>query len=160
MMNWEKGKSSMKKRSFYLAIAISFIAGTIFWPMALVLLSKLERPGLYQRKKEAYSFFYRTMNELFEGTYNSEEGSVSQDALETFKEYKAWLGGKCRLVIGDDSSGYFGGEAFFPSGDIFYVVIVRKDERMVLERFHPEDWERLWRDLMPQNERDSKQHSE
>jgi hypothetical protein len=32
------------------------------------------------------------MHELFQDIYNPEEGSVSQDALETFEQYKPQLG--------------------------------------------------------------------
>jgi len=149
----------MNKSLFRLCLtaAVAFIAGTIFMPMGLVLMSKLERPGRYQQKKEAYSFFYRTMNELFEGTYNPEEGSVSPDALETFKKYGPRLGGKCRLFISDDESGYFDGIAFFPSGDCFSVVVLRiNDDRMVLKSFYPLDWEEFWMRVMPRTENDSK----
>ena len=100
------------------------------------------------------------MRELFEGSYNPVEGSISEDALETFKEHEPRFGDKCRLVISNDPysrsrrrTGYFAGEAFFPSGDHFYVVIVRTGERFVLERFEPWDWELLWMEIMSDTER-------
>jgi hypothetical protein len=105
------------------------------------------------------------MHELFEGKYSPEEGSVSEDALETFKEHAPRLGDKCELFIYDDwynrdrqAAGYFNGKAFFPSGDHFSVVIVRTDGRFVLKRlkrFDAGDWEQLWWELL----RDSEQHS-
>lgn len=140
-----------------LTATIAFITGAVFVLIAIVVWKSHFEPNRPQRQREAYSFFYKKMHELFEGKFNPEEGSISTDALETFKEYKSRLGDKCRLFIGDDSSGYFDGIAFFPSGDCFYVVIVRIDDRMVLERFHPDDWERFWMDVMPRTEHDRKQ---
>ena len=153
------GVSTMNKSLYRLCLtaAIAFIAGAVFVLIAIVVWKSHFEPNRSQRQREAYAFFYKTMHELFEGTFNPEEGSVSTDALETFKKYESRLGDKCRLFIGDDSSGYFGGIAFFPSGDSFYVVIVRMDEHMVLKMFNPEDWERFWMDVMPRTENDNKQ---
>jgi len=147
----------MNKSLFRLYLT-AFIAGTVFIHIAIIAHKSYFATKQSQRQREAYAFFYRTMHEYFEGNYNFEEGSVSPEALETFKEYESRLGDKCRSIIGDDSSGYFGGLAFFPTGDIFYVVIVHmNDGRMVLEVFRPENWERLWKDVIPRTENDSKQ---
>ena len=145
----------MNKSLFRLCLI--FIAGTVFIHIAIIAHKSYFATKQSQRQREAYTFFYKTMHEYFEGNYNFEEGSVSPEALETFKEYESRLGDKCRLFIGDDSSGYFGGIAFFPSGDSFYVVIDQIDNRMVLEMFHPEDWEKFWKDVIPRAENDSKQ---
>ena len=93
----------------------------------------------------ANAFFYRTMQALFQGTYSSEDSSISQEALNTFRKYESTLGGKCWADIGDEESGYHWGVAFFPSGDIFEVIILGDGERFVLTSFDHEDWERLWR---------------
>ena len=123
--------------------AVAFIAGVLVLPVTLVSLSIPKGPSLQQRQ-EARSFFYRTMYELFEGIYNPEEGSVSKDALETFKEYRPRLGDKCHLLLYNDPYGHFGGKAFFPSGDMFHVVIVQIGEHFVLKRFNLGDWEAVW----------------
>ncbi|MHC4593594.1 MAG: VanZ family protein [Planctomycetota bacterium] len=135
-----------------LTAAVAFIAGILVVPATLISLSKLKGPSLQQ---DACYFFYRTMHELFEGNYNPVEGSVSKDALETFKEYGPRLGDKCYLLINDYTYNAFVGKAFFPSGDMFHVVIVRIGEHFVLKRFNPGDWELHWKELMP----DSEQHS-
>ncbi len=139
--------------------AVAFFAGILVVPATLISLNILKGPSLQQ---EACYFFYRTMHELFEGNYNPEERSVSNNALETFKEYRSRLGDKCQFFLYNDwynrnkqKTGYFGGQAFFPSGDTFYVVIVRIDERFVLKVFSPVDWELDWMESMDA----SKQHS-
>ncbi len=140
----QKAKTESVSRLYFTA-AVAFIAGILVVPATLISLSILKGPSLQQ---EARYFFYRTMHELFEGNYNPVEDSVSKDALETFKEYGPRLGDKCQLSIYDDSSGYFGGVAFFPSGDYFWVVIVRIGERFVLKKFNHADWESTWMEVM------------
>jgi len=134
---------------------IAFIAGLLAVPATLFSLSIIKEPSLQQQQKEAIYFFYRTMHELFEGNYNPEEGTVSKNALEKFKEYESRLGGKCRLFIYDDwyshktqMAGYFGGPAFFPSGDMFDVGIERIGGRFVLIKLSPCDWELIWMEQM------------
>jgi len=144
-----------------LTAAVAFIAGIMFAPMAFIALSKLKAPGRYQKQRDAVSFFYKTMNALFEGTYSAEEDWVSPDALKKFREYETQLGGKCELFIVDSTPGYYECVAFFPSGDIFSLAIVRRDGRWVLSYLHPRDWERFWRDALYRYriKRDSDQHS-
>jgi hypothetical protein len=143
-------------RQLFLTATLAFIAGAVFLLISIVALKSFQ-PDRSRRQRKAYAFFYKTMHEFFEGNYNFEEGSVSSDALETLKRYESRLGDKCRLIIGDDSSGYFSGIAFFPTGDSFYVEIVRlSEERMLLRAFHPEDWERFWMEVMPRTENDRK----
>ena len=139
----------MKKRSFCLAIAFSFIIGIIIGIVALILIMiMVDAPRRYQQKREAISFFYSTMYALFEGTYNPEEGSVPEWVLEKFEEYKPQLGGKCKLFIIDSTPGYYECYVFFPSGDIFSLVIDRRDGRGKLGGFHLQDWDRLWKDTL------------
>jgi hypothetical protein len=104
---------------------------------------------------EATSFFYRTINRLLEGSYNSEEGSVSEKALEKFRKYEPQLGDKCWAYIHEDSSGFFLGIACFPSGKIFDVVIIRTGNRWVLDYFYPRKWDLIWREVLYDIERDS-----
>jgi hypothetical protein len=139
----------MKKELFCITVALSFIAGVIFLPMALVLWSHLKGvPSRYQEKREAMSFFYHTMNSLFEGTYNPKEGSVSQEFLERLKEYEPQLGGKCKLFVVDSTHGYYECVAFFPSGNMFRLAVARRDGRWKLTALHPQDWDRSWREIL------------
>lgn len=145
-----------------LITTIAFIAGAVFVLIAIVVWKSHFEPNRSQRKGEAYAFFYKTMHELSEGKFNPEEGSVSTDALETFKKYESRLGDKCWLSIGDGSSGYFEGVAFFPSGDIFCVEIMRVRKHLLLKSFELENWELLWKDILYRYriERDRKQLQE
>ncbi len=131
-----------------LTAAVAFIAGIIFAPMAFIALSKLKAPGRYQQQRDAVSFFYKTMHALFEGTYSAEEDWVSPDALKKFREYETQLGDKCELFIVDSTPGYYECVAFFASGDIFRLVIVRRGQNWVLDGFYSRDWERFWRDVL------------
>lgn len=136
-------------RSICLTAAVSFIAGIIFAPAAFMLLNQLRTPGRYRQKSEAVSFFYSTMHALFEGTYNPEDGSVSPEALKKFREYEPQLGDKCRLFIVDGTPpGYYESLAFFPSGDIFDVVIRKTSQGLILDVFYPRDWEKFWRSVL------------
>ena len=150
----QKAKTESVSRLCFTA-AVAFIAGVLVLPVTLISLSILKGPSLQKQQKEANSFFYRTMHELFESNYNPEEGTVSKDALQTFKEYGPRLGNKCRLFIYDDwysrnkqKTGYFGGPAFFPSGDVFDVGIERMGERFVLKKLRPGVWEPFWMEIM------------
>lgn len=130
---------------------VAFIAGAYFgyffglfvMPHLITKLFLLDR----NIQKEAVPFFYRTMNSLFEGTYNPEDGSIPEAFLEVFEESEDQLGGKCRLFVLDKKSGYYECFAYFPSGDVFSLVIVREKDRWVLEGFRHKDWEDFWRDV-------------
>ena len=129
------GENAMNKQlsSRYLTAIISFIIGIIIGIVALILLmAKVDAPRRYQQKREAISFFYSTMHALFEGTYNPEEGSVSEAFLEKFEEHKLQLGGKCKLFIIDSTPGYYECYVFFPSGDIIKLVIDRRDVYLLI----------------------------
>jgi hypothetical protein len=94
---------------------------------------------------EATAFFYRTANVLFEGTYNSEDGSISERALSRFRKHESNLGNKCYAEIYDNESGYHGGRVFFPSGDLFFVRITPHSEQdFVMTMFTQADWDDLW----------------
>jgi len=131
---------------------VSFVAGIVLTTLAFNVVrwveSSHEATRRHKQRIEANAFFYRTMHALFQGTYSSEDGSISQEALNAFRRYESTLGGKCWAYIGDEESGYHWGMAFFPSGDIFEVIILGDGERFVLTSFDHEDWERLWRDAL------------
>jgi len=133
----------MKRESTTLCLvsAISFIAGVIVGPFAMMILFELISPN---REPQARSFFYRTMNELFEDTYNTEEGSVSPEFLEAFKKYESQLGKKCHLHIFDGTSGYYECFAFFPLGDVFSLAIILENDSWKLYGFDPVEWDPLW----------------
>lgn len=139
--------------------AVGFVAGVLMLPLTVIPLSMLRGPDLQEKQKEASSFFYRTMNELFQSTYNPEDGTVSKEALAILNERAPSLGGKCWLFIYDDwysqqrqRKGYFFGPAFFPSGDMFEVEIERAGEGFVLKQFKPGNWESAWQEMMTNSE--------
>ncbi|MHC4167511.1 MAG: VanZ family protein [Planctomycetota bacterium] len=139
--------------------AVAFFAGVLVLPVALVPLSMFIGPDLQEEQKEAYSFFYRTMHELFEGNYNSDKGTVSEEALLIFSEHGPRLGDKCQWFIYDSlerqRKGYFFGPAFFPSGDMFVVRIERVGKRFTLKEFSPWDWEEAWMELLHSSEQNA-----
>lgn len=135
--------------------AVGFVAGVLVLPLTVIPIGILKRPSLQEKQAEAYSFFYRTMNDVFEGRYDLKEDSVSREALEMLKERAPGLGGKCWLFIYDDwysqqrqMKGYFFGPAFFPSGDMFEVEMERVDKHFMLKKFRPGKWESAWQEMM------------
>jgi VanZ family protein len=115
----------------YFTAMISLIAGILVVPVASMSLTLL-KGSLFQRQQAARYFFYTTMCKLFEDDFDLEEGSLSEEALETFKKHKTQLEDKCKFVINNypynqsrQRTGYFTGLAVFPSGDLFSVVIVQ-----------------------------------
>lgn len=145
----------MMSRSFSrvcLTAVLSFIVGFLCSPVVIGLWKgQFVAPVELQRYKEAHAFFYKTMIELFEGTYNSEDGYISQkphDIPNIYKEYAERLGGKCVVHLEKDSLDDFVGQAFFPSGDVFDVTVARIDGRWKLVDFHHWNWNRLWADRL------------
>ena len=127
---------------------ISFIAGVSVVPLAIggyLGLFVTNRPS---QEQEAKAFFYRTMNSLFEDTYNIEEGSVSTEFMNEFKKYEPQLGKKCRLYIIDSESGYYECFAFFPSGDVFGLQIVLMNDKWILYGFNRRDWDSFWKGVV------------
>lgn len=127
-----------------LVSAISFITGLVAGFLTLAVLLTLLQASSRQREREVESFFYKTMHAIFEGTYDSAEGSVSPKALKTIREYQPRLGNKCHLSIRDSSADYCEGLAFFPSGDCLYVFIDRRGKSWVIKTVDLQDWEGLW----------------
>ena len=135
-------------RLFIVAV-ICFVIGVLFGIVATTLhRTRVVIPEQRQRETEAYTFFYKTMNELSKGTYNPESGFVRRDALNDYKKYADRLGGMCQVHLGKDSAGGFVGKAFFPSGDIFEVGVVRSGGRLYLICFFPRNWKQLWAETL------------
>jgi hypothetical protein len=146
----------MKRETKNLCIisAISFIAGVAVVPLAVMTLGAVVGFfGFFSTNRQsqelrAKAFFYRTMNAIFEDTYNSEEGSVSPEFMDTFKKYEPQLGKKCRLYIIDSHSDYYECFTFFPSGDVFSLQIELMNDKWKLYGFNPWDWDSFWRNAI------------
>jgi hypothetical protein len=107
-----------------------------------------QEPERYQKLvHEAKSFFYKTMYELFDGTYNPEGGYVSQSALDSFKKYRSNLEPICRLVNIYEGYGVFYGEVFFPSGDNFEVTMKKSEKGWILGGLRHLGNKQIWLDL-------------
>lgn len=140
---------NMRISRYFVVGVICFALGFLFG-MVFITIHRARhiKPEERQREREAYTFFYKTMNELSEGTYNPESGFVHQDALNEYKKYADRLGGMCQVHLGKDSAGNFVGKAFFPSGDIFDVEVFRNHEGMMLSFFFYRDWNSVWEDTL------------
>jgi hypothetical protein len=151
----------MKRETKNLCImsAVSFIAGVAVVPLAVVALGvAVGFLGFFStnrqsQEQQAEAFFYRTMNALFEGTYNANEGSVSPEFMNAFKKYEPQLGKKCRLYIIDSTPGYYECFTFFPSGDVFVLQIVLMNDRWILYGFDLRDWDIFWRNAVEDAQR-------
>jgi hypothetical protein len=147
---FKQGDSIMNKPNKRLCLisGVSFFAGVWVGVVTMVILPMLFRHSSYQREQKIKVFFYKTMHAIFEGTYDSNEGSVYSVALETIKEYEPRLGKKCNLFINDSSPDYTEGVVFFPSGDYFYVYIGRKYKKLVIYRFDSLNWQENWSEIL------------
>lgn len=146
----------MKRETTNLCIvsAMSFIVGVAVAPLAVGALGAVVGFSAFfftnrqSQEREAKAFFYRTMNAIFEDTYNAREGSVSPQFMDAFKKYEPQLGKKCRLYIIDSHSGYYECFTFFPSGDVFSVQIELMNDKWKLYGFNTWDWDYFWRDAI------------
>jgi len=142
----------MKKSIFLLCFVavISFIAGFVLCHVRGQI-ARTHRANEYRRieelKKEASSFFYKTMRELYEGTYNPEDGYVVKDIQESFEKYKLKLEPKCRLAYVDEAYGSFFGDVYFPSENVFDVIIKKIDNEWKLTYFKGRDSKSFWHNL-------------
>jgi len=120
---------------------ISFAAGFAFYHYSIRIWdpvyqgNELTNTQVENLRKEAVSFFYQTMPELFEGTYDPKEGYISDEALNTFNKYESRLEPRCRLIDVYFYYGVFFSEALFPSGDRFEVTMRKIDEEWRLNSF-------------------------
>jgi hypothetical protein len=92
------------------------------------------------------------MRELYEGTYNPEDGYVSQSAYESFREFKSKLEPQCHLTNIDENYGTFSGYVFFPSEDVFIVEMKRFEEKWRLITFHRVNTQTFWTNFEPNND--------
>ena len=129
-----------------------FIAGLAFGYVSFLITNPhFREPNRYQLEElihEAHSFFYKTMYELFEGTYNPKDGYVSQYTLESFEKYRSRLEPRCRLVNVGEGYGSFYGEVFFHSGDKFEVTMKKSDKGWVLGNLRYLGNKQIWCDLL------------
>ena len=140
-------------KNLCLISAISFIVGIAVGPLAVGVFLELIFPNRHSQEYEAKSFFYRTMNAIFEDTYNSEEGSVSPEFINAFKKYEPQIEKKCRLYIFDSSSGHYECFAFFPPGDVFVLAIELINDRWILYGFNLIDWDKFWGDAIKDSQK-------
>jgi hypothetical protein len=144
----------MRKSSFQFrvpAIAVSFVAGlvvaSIVWLLVMGFLWGADKPvrKRVRENEEATAFFYRTAHAIFEGTYSPEDGLISERALRAFRENASKHGNKCYVKVYDNESGYHGGVVFFPSGDIFHIIITpRPEHNFEITHFGGMNWDLLW----------------
>ena len=129
----------------FLFFVICFVFGYISSRIMNPHFPEIER---YKKQvREAHSFFYKTMYELFDGTYNPEGGYVSQYALDNFKKYRSNLEPRCRLVNVGEGYGVFYGEVFFPSGDHFEVAMKKTEKGWILSGLRHLGNKQIWYDL-------------
>lgn len=87
------------------------------------------------------------MNELYSGTYNPEDGYISKNAIDNFKEYKSKIEPRCRLVRVRETYGVINGEVFFPSWGNFHVILSKTDKGWILDTFNYLGNNQIWIDL-------------
>ena len=138
-------------QNLYIMAAVSFIADVAVVPLAVMASgAAVGFLGFFStnrqsERQQAEAFFYRTINALFEGTYDANEGLVSPEFMNALKKYEPQLGKKCRLYIIDSTPGYYECFAFFPSGDVFTLQIVLMNGNWKLYGFHQRDWDSFWK---------------
>lgn len=132
-------------------IIVSFVAGTLVasigWCLFMGFLRGASKPVRMRIREteQATAFFYRTVHAIFEGTYNSEDRSMSEHSLNAFRKNASNSADKCYAKIYENESGYHGGVVFFPSGDIFHIMIMpHPEEDFVITEFARMDWDGLW----------------
>jgi len=122
-------------------IVFSLVAGYAFYHYSVTIWdpvyqgSELTNSKVERLRQEAIPFFYRTMRELFEGTYDLKEGYVSDQALNAFNKYKSRLESRCRLINIYFYDAAFSSEVLFPSGDSFEVAMINTDTGWRLDSF-------------------------
>ena len=122
--------------SLVVASLVSFLCGVIFPEVVGLIIVREEVPGFHKLREEAAVFFYDTMRELFDGTYEQREERVSAEALKVFNAYRTSLEPRCWLVNVRESYGVFCGEALFPSGHVFEVGMQKTDKGWALCRLN------------------------
>jgi len=142
------------------AIVFSFVAGYAFYHYSITIWDPVYQgweqtnSKVEKLRQEAIPFFYRTMRELFEGTYDPKEGYVSKQALNAFNKYKSRLESRCRLINIYYYDAAFASEALFPSGDRFAVSMIKADKGWRLDSFGHLSSEHIYYDIQINREQD------
>ena len=116
------------------AIVLSFIAGYAFYHYSVTIWNpvyqgnELTNSKVERLRQEVTTFFYQTMDELFEGTHDPNNDHISKQAINSFNEYKSRLEPRCRLINVYYYYGFFESDVLFPSGDRF-VALIRKNDK-------------------------------
>ena len=135
------------------AIVFSFIAGYVFYHYTVTIWDPVYQgweqtnSKVEMLRQEAIPFFYRTMHELFKGTYDPKDGYVSKRALSAFNKYKSRLEPRCRLINIYYYDAAFASEAMFPSGDRFAVAMIKADKGWRLDSFGHLSSEHIYHDI-------------
>jgi len=142
------------------AIVFSFVTGYAFYHYSVKIWDPVYQgweqtnSKVEKLRQEAIPFFYRTMRELFEGTYDPKEGYVSKQALNAFNKYKSRLESRCRLINIYYYDAAFASEALFPSGDRFAVAMIKADKGWRLDSFGHLSSEHIYYDIQINRDQD------
>ncbi len=143
-------------------IVFSFAAGYLFYHYSVTIWDpiyqgwELTNGQVERLRQEAIPFFYRTMGELFEGTYDPNDGYVQEYALGDFNRYKSRLEPRCRLINIYFYDAAFSSEVLFPSGDRFAVAMIKGEKGWRLDSFGHLGSEPIYHDLPSDDKQDVK----
>jgi len=147
-------------------IVFSFVAGYAFYHFSVTIWDPVYQgwdkthSEVEKLRQEAISFFYLTMRELFEGSYDPNDGYVSKTALSAFNEYKSYLEPRCRLINVYYGYGVFSSEVLFPSGDRFDTIMAPTETGgWRLDSFGPLSSEHIYYNIQINREQDINSNS-
>ena len=147
-------KRSIARLCIVFFIIFAFFVGNRLGYLAAALKKQSDEPNRYQVEelikneiREARYFFYKTMNEFYSGTYDPEDGYISQNAIDNLKEYKSKIESRCRLVSVRETYGVINCEVFYPSGANFHVILSKTDKGWILDTFNYLGNNQIWIDL-------------
>ena len=116
----------MKRRIFkYSMISLTYVLVAFIFFIIGYFTNLYEQGNKYREteklKTEAKSFFYKTIREVYMGTYNPKDGSVNEHLLKKFEdnEFRAKFNPICHLETED-----------FQHGDTFYGIVSSKSENI------------------------------
>jgi hypothetical protein len=143
-------------------IVLSFAAGYGFYHYSVTIWDpvyqgwELTNSRVETLRQEVIPFFYRTMRELFEGTYDPNDGYVKSVAVGQFSQYKSRLEPRCRLINVYFYDAAFASEVLFPSGDRFAVAMIKGEKEWRLDSFGHIGSDPTYRDLRSGDKQDGK----
>jgi hypothetical protein len=143
-------------------IVFSFAAGYLFYHYSVTIWDpvyqgwELTNGQVERLRQEAIPFFYRTMGELFEGTYDPNDGYVGKHAVVQFHKYRSRLEPRCRLINVYFYDAAFDSEVLFPSGDRFAVPMIKGEKGWRLDSFDHLGSAPIYHDLWPDDKGDLK----